>query len=45
MLVMRVGDLINTKDKYNERIIQNFKNYVITNSLFDIIKYVKISWN
>ena len=35
---MRVCKLINTKDKYNKRINQNFENYVIPNNLLDIIK-------
>ena len=35
---MRVYNLTKTKDKYNEIINQNSKNFVTTNNLFDIIK-------
>ena len=33
---MRLYDLVNTKDKYYEKINQNSKNYVTTNILFNI---------
>ena len=35
---MRVCNLINTEDKHNERINQNSKYYIRTDSLFNIIK-------
>ena len=34
---MKVCYFTNTNLKYNERIDQNFKNFNITNNLFDII--------
>ena len=34
---MKVYYFTNTNLKYNERIDQNFKNFNITNNLFDII--------
>ena len=35
---MKVCEIINIKDKYNERINKNYEYYVMTNILFDIIK-------
>ena len=35
---MKVYVLNNIKEKHNERINQNFENYITSNSLFDIIK-------
>ena len=36
--MMRVSNLINKKEKNDKRINQNFKNHVLINNLFNIIK-------
>ena len=44
MLMIRFYYLIDTKDRYNKRTNQNFKNYIIINNfliLFNKLKFLK----